>query len=199
MNVRRRSRTMTPFTDQNFDWDRIVQLRNMPKLDEVCPEPRKVFDDYYQIGPTEYVCAAFEWRDFDFLEQAVFVSAFIFAPTFASFRRITSRSVAFASADDGITLPLPSPFHCAPHCTTFAAIREFTTRQSGQRFLEDDLYADTSSVEETSHLRIGHYLAIPRFTFYFRSSSPVPPDEPAFAAEFDARDDRRLERYWTPC
>ncbi|MBK8000848.1 MAG: hypothetical protein IPK15_19585 [Verrucomicrobia bacterium] len=172
----------------------------MPKLNELCSEPRHLFDAYYQVHPTVYVWASFQWRDEDFTEEGMFVTEVIWAPTPAAFRRATSRDAAIAHADDGIVVTLPEPLQLAPGCTSFGGIVKFIVDQRGLKSSAIDLYdSKVWTSDGKSWVKIGHCLSVPRFTYHFRSPSPVPADELPFAASFDARDERRLKMLWTPC
>ena|SRR5438094_445945 len=163
-------------------WERVTALRAMPKLHELCSDPRHLFDAYYQVGDSEYVFASHQW-DFAFTEQGMYVLSAIWSPSIAAFRRTTSRDAVAVTADDGATAPLPLALRLEADCTYFRAIRELAFSRPEWRAFELDIY------DSRSWTAIGHVVRAGCFSYHFRSPAPVPADELPFAVKCDTRHD----------
>ena len=163
-------------------WERVTALRTMPKLSELCSQPRHLFDGYHHVGESEYVYASHQWN-FAFTEQAIYVLAAVWSPSLAAFRRATSRDPAVVAGDDGATAPLPLALRLAPDCTCFRAIRELAFSRPEWRAFEMDLF------DSRSWLPIGHVVCAGCFSYHFRSPAPVPADELPFAVDCNTKHD----------
>ena len=167
-------------TKSKLDWVALRRQQSNPKLSDVCSDAKHVFDSYYQISDSEYCFASYQWNS-TFTEEAVFILAFFWAPTPTIFRRMVSRDPEVIAADDGTTRILPDGLRLSSGCDTFRAITEFCARKSNVHFRLIDLYDNKME-------RSGCCLSVWRLHYYFRSPSPVPPDELPYGVNLAASD-----------
>lgn len=182
----------------NSDWPSIVQLRATPKLKDFCPSARHLFENYFQIGPTEYVRAQREWKDGQ-ITDALEIDAFYWAPTSAAFSRLAIRDAHDLASDDGTVLPLPEALRPAPDCLNYGAIHDYVSR-SGVRSNELDLFDAQRrwKSDGSGWMCIGSCFSFWRCTYYFRSPLPIPPNENPYAARFQTRNEKEIKRLWMP-
>jgi hypothetical protein len=157
-----------------MNWFQTRQFLRKPKLRDICSNPIHLSDSYFQLTPTDYALANYQWNP-EFTEQAMFVIAFFWAPTPAIFQRIRSRNPEIIARDDGVTLPLPEGLRLAAHCCTYGAINEFVAANP-------QLHSRLGDHNDDNFVPSGSYIAVERLTYEFRSPSPPPPSEAPFAA-----------------
>jgi hypothetical protein len=167
-----------------LNWAAIVQLRDMPYLRDF-PEAEHLFDGDYKLSDSAYLRAALEWRDFDFTEQDVFVSSFLWASNYASFLYVRRRS---REAPNEGKPNLPIPLRATPDCINYGDLKR---RAKRMKLRHSELHLHEPSF-------IGTCFSFPRFTYFFSSPRPEPEDFP-LACEFHCRSEERVARYWTPC
>src|SRR6266404_1334799 len=89
-----------------LDWAALGKLSKRPKLRDVAPTARLLFDGFYQVSDCEYLNAGYQWDD-DFTDQTVYVNSFIWALSYGAFCRAVSRKRADMAKDDGAVRELP--------------------------------------------------------------------------------------------
>ena len=169
-----------PENKSKLDWYAMRQLKTEPKLSQICSDAKHLFGSYYQIGDTDYAYASFQWNS-DFTEEAVYILAFIWAPSAAVFNRIRSRDMAVIAADDGIIQPMPEGLKVVANADDYSAIANFCSANKNARHNLIDLYDHKME-------RLGSCFSVGRLHYYFRSSMPVPSNEPPCGVKLSTRD-----------
>lgn len=158
-------------------------LRQMPKLSDLCDEPKRLFDNFYQLGLQEYASVSMQWN-FEFTEEALFVLAVLWAPSLPAFRRAVSGEKEAKASDDGASGVIPLPLRLEPSAVTYGAIRRQAFSQPARRPFELD-----TPGWGADRIPNGHVVVLTPFTYYFRSHDPVPLDEQPFAIKCNTKHD----------